>query len=160
ARVGRVVEEPRGSDRGDHGPRANAVRRPAAPRKGGAGMTTGLITAKVERRELLLGGAWRDTAQRVAVRYPYTGEVVAEVADAGPGEVEAAIDAAVRAFPTTRSLPAYRRAEILLRAAAAIQERAAFLARQIVFETGNPIGEAQGEVARTAAIFQMAGEEA
>src|SRR5262249_38814058 len=119
-----------------------------------------LITAKVERRELLLGGAWRDTAQRVAVRYPYTGEVVAEVADAGPGEVEAAIDAAVRAFPTTRSLPAYRPAEILLRAAAAIQERAAFLARQIVFETGNPIGEAQGEVARTAAIFQMAGEEA
>ncbi|HVA90692.1 MAG TPA: aldehyde dehydrogenase family protein [Chloroflexota bacterium] len=112
------------------------------------------------RRDLLVGGAWRPSAGQTSVIYPYTGEIVASVANAGPADVEDAIAAAVDAFAVTRRLPAYKRAGILQRAAALIEERGEELARQIVLESGNPIGETRGEVARTVTIFQIAAEEA
>ncbi|MDB5056937.1 MAG: gapD [Chloroflexi bacterium] len=108
----------------------------------------------------MVGGAWRTASVHATVTYPYTGEVVARVAQATATDVEDAIVAAADAFTTTRRMPAFRRAEILLRAAGIIQERAEELSRQIVLETGNPIVETRGEVARTVTIFQIAAEEA
>ncbi|MDB5075529.1 MAG: Lactaldehyde dehydrogenase [Chloroflexi bacterium] len=108
----------------------------------------------------MVGGAWRTASVHATVTYPYTGEVVARVAQATATDVEDAIVAAADAFTTTRRMPAFRRAEILLRAAGIIQERAEELSRQIVLETGNPIVETRGEVARTITIFQIAAEEA
>jgi acyl-CoA reductase-like NAD-dependent aldehyde dehydrogenase len=113
-----------------------------------------------EQREFMVGGAWRTASVHATVTYPYTGEVVARVAQATATDVEDAIVAAADAFTTTRRMPAFRRAEILLRAAGIIQERAEELSRQIVLETGNPIVETRGEVARTITIFQIAAEEA
>ncbi len=114
----------------------------------------------VEQRAFLAGGSWRHAAERTTVTYPYTGEAVASVANARAADVEDAIVAAVDAFAVTRRMAAFRRAEILLRAATLIQERAEPLSRQIVLETGNPIVETRGEVARTVTIFQIAAEEA
>jgi glyceraldehyde-3-phosphate dehydrogenase (NADP+) len=118
------------------------------------------VTQRIDQRDLLVGGEWRSSPQQAPVVYPYTGETIAQVAQASPTDVEAAISSAVHAFDVTRRLPAFRRAEILAGAARAIQERGDFLARQITRETGNPIRETRGEVTRTSAIFQMAAEEA
>ena len=60
---------------------------------------------QVEQREFLVGGRWCTSSERTRVVYPYTGEVVAEVANATPEDMEAAIAGAVHAFQTTRKLP-------------------------------------------------------
>jgi glyceraldehyde-3-phosphate dehydrogenase (NADP+) len=121
---------------------------------------TSQVAHQIEQREFLLAGRWRASSEHTEVIYPYTGDAVAEVANATPQDVEEAIGGAVRAFETTRKLPAYRRAEILQHAARLIEERGETLARQIVLETGNPLSETRGEVTRTIAIFQTAAEEA
>lgn len=118
------------------------------------------VTHRIEQRDFLVGGEWRSSSEQVTIVYPYTGEAIATVGNARPADVEEAITSAVGAFDLTRRLPAFRRAEILARAAQLIQERGDFLARQITLEAGNPLWETQGEVARTSAIFQMAAEEA
>src|SRR6185437_8392707 len=118
------------------------------------------IAAGATQRDLLVGGAWRRSATQTPVIYPFTGETVATVANARAADVEDAIAAASDAFTITRRLPAYKRAEILQRAAGLIEAQAEALARQIVLESGNPIGETRGEVARTVTIFQIAAEEA
>jgi acyl-CoA reductase-like NAD-dependent aldehyde dehydrogenase len=114
---------------------------------------------RVEQRAFLVGGTWRSSAERDRVVYPYTGETIAEVGRAGPGDVEDAIGAAVKAFDVTRRLPAHRRSTILSAAARAVEVRAEPLARQISLETGNPLSETEGEVARTVAVFRMAADE-
>ncbi|MGH2386862.1 MAG: aldehyde dehydrogenase family protein, partial [Chloroflexota bacterium] len=121
---------------------------------------TSQTVADAPCRDLLVGGAWRQSADQTTVLYPYTGAIVASVANAGPAEVEDAIAAAVDAFAVTRRLPAYQRAGILQRAAMLIEARGEALARQITLESGNPISETRGEVARTVTIFQIAAEEA
>jgi hypothetical protein len=47
---------------------------------------------------LFIGGEWLDTDQRLAVRSPYDGTVVAEVACGNRSHAETAIDAAERAM--------------------------------------------------------------
>jgi glyceraldehyde-3-phosphate dehydrogenase (NADP+) len=111
-------------------------------------------------RDFLVGGVQRQSSIQMPVIYPYTGEIVATVANAQSGDVEDAIAAAADAFTITRRLPAYKRAEILQRAADLIEAQTEVLARQIVLESGNPIGETRGEVARTVMIFRIAAEEA
>ncbi|HWE62391.1 MAG TPA: aldehyde dehydrogenase family protein [Chloroflexota bacterium] len=118
------------------------------------------VLTRTGQRDFLVGGTWRRSAEQTTVIYPYTGETVATVANAGVADVEDAITASVEAFAVTRRLAPFRRAEILQRAAAVIEGRAEDLARQIVLETGNPIVETRGEVARTVTIFQVAAEEA
>jgi len=114
---------------------------------------------RVEQRDFLVGGTWRAPTERDGVVYPYTGETIAEVGRAGSADVEDAIDAAVKAFEITRRMPAHRRSQILSAAARTIEERAELLARQITLETGIPLSETAGEVARTVAIFGMAADE-
>jgi len=118
------------------------------------------VAGAIEQRDFLVGGSWRSSPQQQAVVYPYTGEPIALVASASPQDVEDAIAAAVDAFEVTRRLPAYRRAEILARAGEIVGNQADFLARQMTLETGHCLRDTRGEVMRTAAIFQMAAEEA
>jgi acyl-CoA reductase-like NAD-dependent aldehyde dehydrogenase len=120
---------------------------------------TNTADQRIEQRDFLVGGTWRTSDERDRVVYPYTGETIAEFARAGPGDVEDAIGAAVKAFNVTRRLPAYRRSTILSAAAHAIGVQAELLARQISLETGNPLSETVGEVARTVAIFRIAADE-
>jgi glyceraldehyde-3-phosphate dehydrogenase (NADP+) len=123
----------------------------------GSSMTT-TAGQRVEQRDFLVGGTWRTSAERDGVVYPYTGETIAEVGRAGPGDVEDAIVAAVKAFDVTRHLPAHHRSAILSTAAHGIEVRAEFLARQISLEAGIPVSESEGEVTRTVAIFRMAAD--
>ena len=58
----------------------------------------------MQRRKILIGNEWIDSAETISVRNPHTDEVVGEVAKAGPAEMERAVQAAVRGFEETRKL--------------------------------------------------------
>jgi acyl-CoA reductase-like NAD-dependent aldehyde dehydrogenase len=86
--------------------------------------------------------------------------VVARVTQARREHAEAAIAASVKAFGTTRRLPAFERQRVLRRVAAGVSERRDEFSRTIVQEAGKPIKQARTEVDRAVFIFNVAAEEA
>ncbi|GAA2454559.1 hypothetical protein GCM10010191_86910 [Actinomadura vinacea] len=92
------------------------------------------------REELLIGGEWRRpaAAARIAVVSPSTEEVIAEVPDAGPDDVDAAARAARRAFDggAWRGLSAAERAGILERALGILESRIEEIGRLVTAEMG------------------------
>ncbi len=81
---------------------------------------------------------------------PANGAVVATVPDGTPADVDAAVDAAARAFPKWWATPASVRGEHLHRGAKAIEERVDELARLLTSEQGKPLSEARMEILRFA----------
>ncbi len=77
----------------------------------------------------------------LAVRYPYTGEVIATLLEATPAQVAQACAAAAAAQPAWAALRPVDRARVLSRAAAIIRDRAEDLARLETLDTGKPIQE-------------------
>src|SRR5580693_5870132 len=106
-----------------------------------------------------LDGRWMEDGDTVEVRSPFDGSVVGRVTQARRDHAEAAIAASVKAFGTTRRLPAFERQRVLRRVAAAIVERREEFARTIVQEAGKPIKLARTEVDRAVFIFNVAAEE-
>ncbi len=74
------------------------------------------------------------------VRNKYTGRALGAVATARREDVDAALAAAQRAAPVMADLPAHKRSEYLLRAAALIRERRDEFARTIAAEAGKASG--------------------
>ena len=109
-------------------------------------------------RKLLIDGEWIETGAWVEVVSPYDGSLVARVAKAGAADTRRALDAAARAMESP--LPAHKRAEILVRVAAALGRRADEAARTISAEAGKPLKAARGEVARAMSTYTMAAVEA
>lgn len=114
----------------------------------------------MDKKPLLIGGAWRLTEQFQQVRSPFTGDVVAGVSAAGRGEVEEAIALADAAAREMREWPRYELASALRRIADEIQSRREEFARTIAIESGKPITAARGETDRGIMTFIMASEEA
>lgn len=106
-----------------------------------------------------LAGEWRDGAP-YTIACPYDGAPVAVVHRAAPADLELAIQAAVRAFAATRTMPLHRRAAILRAISTAIEARAEELARTIALEAGKPIKQARVEVGRSVTTFAAAADEA
>ena len=69
--------------------------------------------------------------------------MIAEVAESGPEDVEAAVVAASRAFPSWRGTPAEERSRLLIRVADLIEENFEELARLESEDTGKPIALAR-----------------
>jgi len=109
---------------------------------------------------LLIGGVKKQTKETQNVRFPYTGEVYAEVCLAGPGELRKAVDAACRGFEETRQLPSHARSAILQRIADGIHARAEELADILVMEGGKTRKFATSEVARAETTVRLSAEEA
>jgi len=109
--------------------------------------------------KFLLDGQWKTSLKAVEIRSPYNREVVGVTYQATPDDIEAAIQAACRAFEATRRLPTYRRAEILEKIVQAIKEGQEEMARLIALEAGKPIRTARGEVSRAILTFTDALEE-
>ena len=109
---------------------------------------------------LLLGGRWKETAGRMEVMNPYNGQVVTNVCQAGPEDVEEALALAEKARPALASLASYKKAGILQKISDKIAARRDELARIITSENGKPIAEARGEAERASLTFRMASEEA
>ncbi|PLR98929.1 aldehyde dehydrogenase [Bacillus sp. T33-2] len=91
---------------------------------------------------------------------PYSGETIAEVADAGEEEVLLAIEAAHRAAPIMAGMEAFKRAEILERVAGFMKEEREACARLIATEAAKPIKVARAEVERTIMTYTFAAHEA
>lgn len=109
---------------------------------------------------VLVDGQWITTDAPIEVRSPYDRQVVAIIHHAGPALVEQAIQAAVKAFQTTRRLPSWQRADVLEKVSAGIQANHERFARAIALEAGKPIRTARAEVDRAVFTFKVAAEEA
>lgn len=111
----------------------------------------------------LIGG--RRTAPQGAERYRAVNparldDVVAEYAFSSPGEVEAAVQAAVAAFPAWKARGAIGRADILAKAGALLVARANELGALMSREMGKPLPEAVGEVGYAGKVLQFYAAEA
>lgn len=110
--------------------------------------------------QLLVGGQWLSTAERLPVVNPFTGEEFARVPMGNAETVDLAIGAAVTAFPKVKNVPGHQRAALLHKVARGIESRRAEFAETIVKEGGKPIAFADAEVSRAIMTFQTAAEEA
>jgi succinate-semialdehyde dehydrogenase/glutarate-semialdehyde dehydrogenase len=110
----------------------------------------------------LIGGVWlpQGTASELTVTNPATGEVLAQVAAAGPEEAIRALDAACAAAPTWAAAPPRRRSDVLRQAFELITRRAEAFAALITLEMGKPLADALGEVRYGAEFFRWYSEEA
>jgi len=107
-----------------------------------------------------LAGSWERSNQPLPVTCPYDNSVVGETWLAGAAELERATEAAVAAADTMRRLPAYERAEILMRAHAELVARREEIGRTIAGEAGKALRDALTEADRGAQTFLAAAEEA
>ena len=93
------------------------------------------------------------TQATVRVIEPATEEVMAELPQAGVEETDAAVARAKEAFPAWRAVAPGERAWLLRAVARAVRERAEQLARLEARNVGKPIGDARGEAAMVADVF-------
>lgn len=111
--------------------------------------------------QLVLGGEHVPAAdgKTFAVIEPGTGESFAEVAQAGPEDVERAIQRAYWAFEQGRwaRLSATDRGGILLKASSLVRERLEDIAVIEARNAGKPIRDARGEVALVASVLEYWG---
>jgi aldehyde dehydrogenase (NAD+)/betaine-aldehyde dehydrogenase len=96
---------------------------------------------------MLIGGKWTGGAGGTfATLNPATGEVVAELPEGTPADVDAAVAAAAAAFenPEWAGLVPAARAKLLLRVADLLEENAEELARLETTDQGQPFGVSSG----------------
>jgi aldehyde dehydrogenase (NAD+) len=95
------------------------------------------------RTKLLVGGSWMDGHGRFATINPATEEVIAEVEEAGPAEVDAAVRSAREAFesPAWREMDPHRRAVLLWRLADLVEGNLEEIAAVETRDNGKPLFE-------------------
>jgi len=97
----------------------------------------------------LIGGRWvparsgRTFENRNPAR---SSDLIGTFPESGPEDVNAAVEAASRAFASWRLVPAPRRAEIIYRAAEILRDRKESLARTMTREMGKVLAETRGDV--------------
>jgi acyl-CoA reductase-like NAD-dependent aldehyde dehydrogenase len=116
------------------------------------------VVAALTEKRLLIGGEWIETGEWIDVRSPYSGDLVGRVAKAGAREACQAVDAAEKAM--REPLPAHKRAEILVKVAAALGRRHDESARLISDEAGKPMKAARVEAQRAMSTYTFAAVEA
>jgi succinate-semialdehyde dehydrogenase/glutarate-semialdehyde dehydrogenase len=112
--------------------------------------------------ELFIDGAWQKAASAATfpVENPATHEIIAQVADGGPEDALAAIEAAGRAQAAWGKSTPRERADILRRAFELVIANTDRLAAIMTAEMGKPLAEARGELAYGAEMLRWFSEEA
>ncbi len=110
--------------------------------------------------KLFINGQWVDGGPTMEVRNKYTDAVIGTLPVASRARVDEAIAAAQNAATVMAEMPAYQRAEILLRAAQLLRERRDDIARTIAAEMGKALKYARIEADRAVGTFTIAAEEA
>ncbi|OGB58141.1 MAG: succinate-semialdehyde dehydrogenase (NADP(+)) [Burkholderiales bacterium RIFOXYD2_FULL_59_8] len=126
-------------------------------------MTTPLSLLKdptLLKTNALINGQWVAGTSRFAVTDPATGAHLADVANLGPAEAQAAITAANAAWPAWRSKTAKERSIILRKWYDLLMANQEDLGRIMTAEQGKPLPEAKGEVAYGASFVEWFAEEA
>ena len=112
------------------------------------------------RTDALVNGHWVAGTSRFDVHDPATGEKLADVANLGSQEAEAAIVAANAAWPAWRSKTGKERHAILMKWYQLLMTHQEDLGRIMTAEQGKPFPEAKGEVAYGASFVEWFAEEA
>jgi len=116
--------------------------------------------APVATHGFFLDGRWQEDGDLIEIHAPYDGSLIARVVQGRHAHAEAAIAAAVKAFGTTRRLPAFERQRVLRQISASMTERKEEFSRTLAQEAGKPIKAARTEVERSIFTFNVAAEEA
>jgi len=112
------------------------------------------------RTDGLINGQWVAGVSRFDVLDPATGLKLADVANLGPQDAEAAIAAANAAWPAWRNKTAKERSIILRTWFDLLMANQDDLGRLMTAEQGKPLAEAKGEVAYGASFVEWFAEEA
>ena len=93
------------------------------------------------RARNLIAGRWVNarSGATFAVRSPVTGAILAEVPKCAACDVDAAVAAAKAAWPAYKAMPVFKRAEVILRMAELIRERAETIAQVMVGRAGQAL---------------------
>lgn len=118
-----------------------------------------MTTTPVRTQGFYLLGKWVEEGTPVEIRAPYDGAPLAEVFQGTRDHVEKAIQGAVRAFGTTKKLPAFERQRVLRSIAQYISSRKEEFSRTLAQEAGKPLKAARTEVERAVFTFTVAAEE-
>jgi acyl-CoA reductase-like NAD-dependent aldehyde dehydrogenase len=109
-----------------------------------------------------IGGRWglsSANGKTFENRNPATGELVSVYPEASRQDVDAAVQAARKAFDSWRKVPVAKRGEVLLRAMRLLEERKEVFAQAMTREMGKVIAEARGDVQEAIdTAFYYAGE--
>jgi acyl-CoA reductase-like NAD-dependent aldehyde dehydrogenase len=110
--------------------------------------------------KLFINGQWIDGGPLLEVRNKFNGEICGTLPTARKEDVDAAIDAAEKAAPMMAEMPAYKKAEILLKTANLLNERREDMALTLAAEMGKALKYSRIEVDRAIETFTFAAEEA
>jgi hypothetical protein len=113
--------------------------------------------------EMFVGGAWRPSAsgETFEATSPVTGEVIGSIPQGDRSDAQAAIAAAVQAFPGWAAQTAFARAAALHRVADVCERRREELARALTLDQGKPLhAESYGEVEELVVYWRMAAADA
>ncbi len=108
----------------------------------------------------LAGDVWQGGERGVEIRDPYRGDVVGTAPVSSRSDLDAALDAAVRARKKAAAMPGFERAALLRRIAALIERDIKPLAELMTRETGKAIKDSESEIRRSMETFALAAEEA
>jgi acyl-CoA reductase-like NAD-dependent aldehyde dehydrogenase len=122
--------------------------------------TTAAVAPRVQKAQMLIGGQWTDsvTGDVIEVENPAKRTVVAHVPRGGEVDVDRAVAAAAKAFPSWRRMVPRERGKLLLRIAEAAEARVEELAGTIALETGNALRtQSRPEAHGAADVFRYFG---
>src|SRR5205814_2994649 len=107
-----------------------------------------------------IGGTWEEPGPHaIETIDPASGERIGVAPRTSAADVARAVAAAKEAFPSWASRPAPRRAEVLFRLAAILEQRKDELARIVTREMGKVREEALGDVQEAADMAYLMGGE-
>ena len=112
------------------------------------------------KTDALINGQWVAGSSRFDVNDPATGKKLADVANLGPAEAEAAIAAANTAWGPWKAKTGKERSAVLRKWFDLLMANQEDLGRIMTAEQGKPFAEAKGEVAYGASFVEWYAEEA
>ncbi|WGF88091.1 aldehyde dehydrogenase family protein [Marinivivus vitaminiproducens] len=105
-----------------------------------------------------IGGRWLAEPETMPAINPATGEEIAQLPNSTRETVNSAVAAAKASAPVWATTPVFKRAEMCVAIAAAVDADRDAIARVLSTEQGKVLAEAQGEVAKAADGFRLAAE--
>lgn len=118
-----------------------------------------MTATEIRTQGFYLQGKWIEEGTPVEIRSPYDGTPLAQVLQGTREHAERAIEAAARAFGSTRRLPAFERQRVLRSIAQQITARKEEFSRTLAQESGKPLKQARTEVDRAVFTVTVAAEE-
>ena len=120
-----------------------------------------MTTSYAADLQLFIDGAWRGGEGRDErpVFNPATADTIGALPIASAADLDEALAAAERGWPTWRARTPEERGALMHRAADLIRERTDQIAALLTIEQGKPIAEARGEVLSAAGLFDYFAEQ-